>query len=119
MEELVPIALFALIAAIVWTVYYSKTKRHARSLQVIDKMVDRGEPISDEIVRALGASPVSPHRDLKIGLILIALSLAFTFFGQMIPDEDEAAQIFLGIASFPFLVGLVYCGFWLFIKEKP
>jgi len=118
MEALVPISLFGVIALIVWIVFYNRSKTHKESLAIIDKLVERGETVNEETVKALGARPVSPQRDLKIGMILIAIAAALVIFGNVVPDEDEAPRVLMGIASFPFLVGLVYCSFWFMFDRK-
>jgi len=119
MGEMIPIVLFAMIAAIVWIIFHNRSKAHKDSLKIINKMVERGDKIDSETVKALGAKPVSPQRDLKIGMILIALAIAMVIFGNLVPDEEEAPRAMLGLASFPFLVGLVYCSFWfMFDRNK-
>jgi len=80
-------------------------------------MVNKDIEITPDVIKSLGVRPTKSHRDLRIGLFLIAISLASVFFGGLIPEE-EAHTVFLGIASFPFLVGLVYLGLWGFITRK-
>jgi len=112
MEALGPIGFFAAVAAIVWIVFHNKTKSQKQSFEIIEKMVDRGDKIDEDPVKALGVRPAAPERDLKIGMILVAIACGFFIFAGMIKEEE--GQIALrGIGSFPLLVGLVYCVFWL------
>lgn len=111
------IGVFGSIPLIVWITYYFRTKAHMRTSKVLEKMVERGDAITPETVRALGVKGRSPHADLKTGMILIAIAFAFLFFGEVIPD-DEAPAIVMGVASFPFLVGLALIGFWFFVGRK-
>ena len=120
MEETVGIiAVFGFVPVIVWIVTYFRSKAHERATNVMKLMVDRGEEITPEKAKALGVLPSSPHKDLKTGMILIAVSVAFVIFGNVIPDPSEdARQVFTGIASFPFLVGVVYVVFWFMFARK-
>lgn len=111
------IGVFGSIPLIVWITYYFRTKAHTRTSKVLEKMVERGDVITPETVRALGVKGRSPHADLKTGMILIAIALAFVIFGQVVPD-DEAPIVMMGIASFPFLVGLALIGFWFFVGKQ-
>lgn len=116
-DVLVPIALFAIIPVIVWAVSAYRYKSHAKTVSLLDTMASKGEPITPDLVRTLGMRRKPRHADLRLGLILVAIALATTFFGSLIPD-DEAPQIFLGFASFPFLVGIVFIGLWFGISRK-
>jgi len=80
-------------------------------------MVEKGDGLTLETIRALGIRPKRKHGDLRTGLVLIAIAVAMMFFGGAIP-EKEAQQVFGGIAMFPLLVGLVYIGLWTFIGRK-
>ncbi|MGB0908276.1 MAG: DUF6249 domain-containing protein [Maricaulaceae bacterium] len=116
-DTLVPIALFAIIPAIVWAVSAYRHKSHKAATEVMKVMVDKGEALNPDTIRALGIRPRRKHGDLRLGLILIAIALATIFMGGVIPD-DEAQQVFGGLAMFPLLVGVVYVGLWVFIGRK-
>lgn len=114
---LVPIAMFAAIAVTIWAVVAYRHRNQKAATEVMKAMVDKGESLTPETIRALGVRPRRKHGDLRTGLVLIALAVATIFFGGAIP-EKEAQQIFGGIAMFPLLVGLVYVGLWAFIGRK-
>lgn len=116
-EVLVPIALFAIIPVTVWAVAAHRHKSMKAATEVMKAMVDKGESLTPEAIRALGIRPRRKHGDLRTGLILIALAIATIFLGGAIP-EKEAQQVFGGLAMFPLLVGLVYVGLWTFIGRK-
>jgi len=114
---LVPIALFAIVPAIVWAVSAYRYKSMKATTEVMKAMVDKGDSLTPDTIRALGIRPRRKHGDLRTGLILIALAVATIFFGGAIPEE-EGQKVFGGIAMFPLLVGLVYVGLWTFIGRK-
>ena len=113
----VPIALFAIIPLTVWLVSKYRAIAHAKTTETLTAMVNKDVEITPDIIKSLGVRPTKSHRDLRIGLLLIAISIASAIFGGLIPEE-EAHRVFLGMASFPFLVGLVYLGLWGFITRK-
>ncbi len=118
MEDiLVPLGFFAIVPIIVWTVSSARRKSHEATTKVIKSMVEKGETVTPETVRALGIRPKPKHSDLRTGLILMALAVATILFGGVI-DEPEAQKAFGGLAMFPLLIGAVYTGLWAFITRK-
>lgn len=116
-DVLVPLAFFAVIPAIVWAVSAYRHKSHATTVQLLETMAGKGEPITPEIIKTLGVRRRPKHADLRLGLILIAIAVSLVLFGSGIPD-DEAVQIFRGLAAFPFTVGLVFLGLWFGITRN-
>lgn len=116
-DEIVGVVLFASIPAAIWAVSAYRHKTQKAATEVMKAMVEKGDGLTPEAIRALGIRPRRKHGDLRTGLILIALAVATIFVGGAIP-EKEAQQVFGGIAMFPLLVGLVYVGLWTFIGRK-
>jgi len=116
-DILVPIVFFAIIPVTIWLVLKYRTAAHSKTTDTLTALINKDVDITPDLIRALDVRPVKRHRDLRIGLFLIAISLASIFFGGLIPEE-EAHDVFLGLASFPFLVGLVYLGLWALITRK-
>jgi len=111
------IGVFGVVPAIVWAISAYRHKTMKATTEVMKAMVEKGETLTPETIRALGIRPKRKHGDLRTGLVLIAIAVAMMFFGGVIP-EKEAQQVFGGLAMFPLLVGLVYVGLWAFISRK-
>lgn len=116
-DVLVPLAFFAVIPAIVWAVSAYRHKSHASTVQLLETMAEKGEPITPDIIKTLGVRRRPKHADLRLGLILIAVAISIVFFGTVVPD-DEASEVFRGLAAFPFTVGLVFMGLWFGITRN-
>lgn len=116
-DTLVPIALFAIIPAIVWAVSAYRFKAHKASMGLLEVMAGKGEPVTPELVRTLGVRRRPKHADLRTGLVLIAIALATLVMGGAIP-EPEAQAAFAGIAAFPGFIGLVFIGLWIAVSRK-
>lgn len=116
-EVLVPIALFAIAPLIVWAVVAYRYKTKKAVMQVLEAMTHKGETITPSTIHALGIAPRSRFADLRTGIILISLALAFFLLGVIIGEED-AIRGLSGVATFPLVIGLAYVGLWVFIGRK-
>ena len=83
---------------------------HRRDLlRLAERALDKGVTLDQDFVESLGAPPQpSPDRDLRRGMIFVALALAVCVFGTVVEEE-----VFFGLSSFPGFVGIAYLLFWL------
>ena len=107
--EWVPIVMFIgmtiVFSALVWFRYRSRSEVQ----QTIRSALDKGQDLSPEMIDRLGHPRPSKDKDLRLGVIWLALSVALVAFGFGIPDDEEdVTRIFMGIASFPFFLGVGY-----------
>ena len=111
------IGFFGFIPVTVWAVSAYRHKSTKAATEVMKVMIEKGDTLTPETIKSLGIRPRSKDNDLRLGLILIAIAFATFFLGTVIPEE-EALKVASGLAMFPFLVGLVYVGLWVFIGRK-
>lgn len=106
--EWVPISMFigmtVVLVALVWFRYRSRSEVQ----QTIRSALDKGHELSPELVDRLGHPRPSKDKDLRSGVIWLVLSVALVAFGFGLPDEDDVHRIFMGIAAFPFCLGVGY-----------
>ena len=81
--------------------------------QTIRMAIDKGQELTPELIDRLGHPKPAKNRDMRLGVIWLAVAGAFGIFSQVIPD-DEANTILLGIAAFPLFIGLAYLIIWRF-----
>ena len=118
MEDiLVPVAFFAVAPLIVWSVCAYRYKTKKAIMTVLESMTQKGETITPATINALGIRPRNRNADLRTGIILIALALAFFILGGLI-GEEEAVRGMTGVGMFPLLIGAAYVGLWVFIGRK-
>lgn len=113
-EELIPIAMFAAIALIFFLVLYFRHRTRADMQQTIRLALERGTDLTPELISRLGA-PAEPSRnkDLRLGLIWLALAVGLALCGLAVPDPSgNALQGCLAGAAFPFAIGLAYMIMW-------
>ncbi len=120
-EILVPLAPFVMVIAIVWFASQAKAKSNVAIQKTVQKAIEKGVELTPETVKALGVQPDrNPHRDLRTGLILIAVALGLVVMGTGIgyaDGDEEIMPIFAGIAAIPGFIGLALLGMHVFIKN--
>jgi hypothetical protein len=75
--------------------------------------------VAPEIIESLhfderSKSVASPDRDLRTGIVLVAVGIAFVVMAATINhvEGDEEAWILAAMGSFPGLIGLAHIAFW-------
>ena len=109
--------IFGSIPFIVWATLNHKFKIRSKSAELIAAMIAKDKEITPDLVKAVGFVPKRPHADLRLGLILLAIGLAFFVLGGLIP-EDEAQGVMGGIAMFPIFIAIALLTFWYFVSRK-
>jgi len=121
---LVPISLFAMIAALVIAPKYFRSRDRQRLLETLRVAYERGQPVPPEIISTLQVDePIkqsSPDRDLRSGITLIAVALAFVALAAAIvyAEGDEEAWIVAAIGAFPGFVGIGHIAFWFARRDR-
>ena len=103
----VPIVLFVSLAAVVSAALWFRFRGRAEVQQTIRSAIDKGQELSPELLERLGDAAEPRQRDLRRGVVSIGLALAFAVFAVILGEEDAVRPI-MGVASFPFLIGIAY-----------
>lgn len=87
--------------------FWFRLKARREMQATIRVALDKGQELSPDLIDRL-ASPKKPaDRDFRLGIIWLAVAIGIALFSFAIPDE-EATQPLLGIAAFPFVIGIAY-----------
>ena len=115
MEVLIPIAFFAMIAAVFIVPRYFKSKEREAFQQTIRAAIERGQSLSPDTVDAmttdlhLAKPQPSAVRDLRAAVIWIAVAVGIAVCGYVFAwHEAEDVYPALGSAAIPALVGFAY-----------
>lgn len=112
MEMLIPIAFFAMIAAIVIVPNWLKSRERSEMQSTLRSAIDKGQPMPPEVIDALTKNvKVAPTAlsDLRAGVIWIAVGVGIAVFGYFVSYEaDEALHPMIGIGSIPAIIGVTY-----------
>ena len=112
MEEIfIPITMFLMIAAVVWTVMHFRFRSRQELQMTIRDAVSAGQSLSPAALEDLMQAMQPKRSDLRRGLIWIALALGMLVFASTV-DESGVVGPLLGAASFPLFIGLAYFLLW-------
>ena len=111
-EVIVPVVLFISIAVIFALFLFFKNRNRREMQMTLRAAIDKGQELTPEVIERLGTPPAAANRDMRRGIISLAIGFGFIAFAFAIPEEDVLRPM-LGIASFPVALGL---GFLLMHK---
>ncbi|MEO0574420.1 MAG: DUF6249 domain-containing protein [Pseudomonadota bacterium] len=107
-EDFIPIVMFLCVIAGFAIYAFYKARWRSEQQTTLRQAIDKDQALTEELVQALtGQGKPAPFRDLRRGLVLLAIAIAMFGFSLFAPD-DEANSVFRGLALFPLLVGFAY-----------
>ncbi|NBB15037.1 hypothetical protein GVN21_06675 [Caulobacter sp. SLTY] len=122
MEILIPLAFFAMIAAIVLVPGWLKSRERSEMQSTLRAAIDRGQDVPQEIIDAMTKNvKTAPTAlsDIRAGIIWIAIGLGIGVMGYLISYEaDGALHPMLGIGAIPVIIGLAYVVLSFFNPNK-
>ena len=107
-ETMIPITLFAGLTIVLSLVIWFRFKARESMQHTFRAALEKGQELTPEIIDRLGHPKAAKDKDLRNGIIWIAVAIGLVGFGFGIPDEEDVARIFAGIAGFPFTIGVAY-----------
>jgi hypothetical protein len=121
-EILIPLAFFAMIAAIVLVPGYFRSREKERLHETLRMAYEKGQPVPPEMIEALQANhqpaPNLPDRDLRRGIILLCIAAAIVVFALIVGEYDDHGYGVAAVAAFPGFIGIGYIAFWLASRRK-
>ena len=115
-DVVVPVTLFVAIAATYALKYYFNF-RHRREVQTtIRAAIERGEPLTPELLDRLAPPERPPNADLRRGFIGIGVGLALAGFGALLGASTLRPMAAIG--ALPLLVGIAYLFLWRLDQPK-
>lgn len=110
----VPIAFFAMIAAIVLVPNWLRSQERVRLHETLKASIEKGLSLPTEVIEAITSdvkvkrSP-SPERDLRTGIIWVGVGVGIAALGLALNFEDpDSTWPLIGIAAFPTFIGLAF-----------
>jgi Na+/H+ antiporter NhaD/arsenite permease-like protein len=122
LEILIPLTFFAMIAAIAVGPRYFKSLERRKMAETLRAAIDKGQPLPPEVINLLTADakpPASPQRDLRRGVILVAVALGLVVMGLVVGQgEPDATYPLIGVAAIPGFIGLALIAIALLGKDR-
>ncbi len=106
--QMIPIVMFAGLTIVFCVLFWFRYRARSEMQQTFRAALDKGQELTPEIIDRLGHPKASKDKDMRLGIIWLAIAVGIVAFGFGIPDEDDVARIFAGIAAFPFAIGIAY-----------
>ena len=116
-EYWIPIVMFISIAVVFSLWFYFRYKAREATQQTFRLALEKGSELSPEFIKQLGEPEPSKDKDLRRGLIWVAIGVAMAILGFAINDPEAIGPI-MGSAAFPGLVGIAYLVMWLYGARK-
>jgi hypothetical protein len=104
------------ITAIVVTWVYLRYRTRVEYQMTVRSAIDKGQALTPEFLAGLTDRPQRRNvdRDLRFGLIAIALGLGIASFGWIGGDDDDVQRVMMAIGNVPLLIGLSLIALWKF-----
>lgn len=125
MEILIPLAFFAMIAAIAIAPRYFRSVERQKMADTLRVAIEKGQSLPPEMIDAMSSDVrtdprlPSPQRDLRTGIIWLGIGIGLAALGGAISfEEPDAFTWFLGFAAFPTFIGLAFIALGLMNKPK-
>lgn len=119
---MIPIFFFAMIAAIVIVPRYFKSLERQKMAETLKVAIEKGQPLPTEVVDAISSgvrAPPSPQRDLRTGIVWLAIGIGLGAMGLALGfEEPDATYPLLGIACFPAFVGLAFIAMYFLNRGR-
>ena len=116
-DNLVPIVLFLAIALTFCLKYYFAHRTRQDVQNTVRVALERGEPLTPELLDRLGQTSPPKKTDLRRGVIGIVLGIGLGAFGLVI-GEPDAVRPMLAVGLVPLLLGLAYLVLWRLSGDK-
>lgn len=105
--EWVPISMFVGLTVVISIFFWFRYRARSEMQQTFRMALEKGQELTPEVIDRLGHPKPSPDKDLRLGVIWLALAAGLVLIGFAVPDEDALRGLLAG-AALPFAIGLAY-----------
>ena len=105
--EWVPISMFLGLTVVISIFFWFRYRARSEMQQTFRMALEKGQELTPEVIDRLGHPKPSRDKDLRLGVIWLALAGGLVLIGFAVPDEDALRGLLAG-AALPFAIGLAY-----------
>ena len=109
--EFIPMVLFVVIGFVMFGYYYWNHKNRQSVMDTVQKAIETGGELNTDLLNQLGAAVNPKIRDLRRGIIFLALGIAGLLCSLFFPDPEVVNGIRAG-SMFPLLLGAGFLIVW-------
>lgn len=108
-EELIPITMFVGVTIVLCVLFWLRYRARREMQETFRIALDKGQELTPEVIDRLGHPKPSKDKDLRLGIIWLAIAIGLVLCGFAIPDPSgHALRGVLSGAAFPFTIGVAY-----------
>ena len=104
-EFWIPVVMFIGLTVVLSLLVWFRFRAKKEVQETVRVAIEKGEGLSTELIENLVNPPVSPHRDLRRGVISVLIAIGLVAFGLILGEED-AIRPLVGSAMFPLSIGI-------------
>ena len=118
-EVLIPVILFISTAIVLALYIYYRYRARSDRQETIRLALEKGTELSPDFLARLGEAEPSKDKDLRRGLIWMALAATLSLCGLALARHDiEVLYGCLAGAAFPFAIGAAYLLMWWYGSKQ-
>jgi hypothetical protein len=124
-EILIPLAPFLMVVAIIAIPAWLKSRDRREMQQTLRTAIEKGQALPPEVIDALSQDAAktvpSAARDLRVGVIWLAVAIGIAAAGWGLSYADGDSEIFYvmgGLCAIPGFIGLAFIILSFFNKNK-
>lgn len=107
--EMIPITMFLGLTVVFCLLFWFRYRARVQMQETFRMALDKGQELTPEIIDRLGQPKPSKDKDLRYGVIWLAIAVGLVLCGFAVPDDSgEALRGILAGAAFPFAIGVAY-----------
>lgn len=122
LKILVPLAPFIMVIAIVVIPAWFKSREKRDMQETLRKAIEQGQPLPPELIESLTQAappPSSASRDVRLGVMLIAIALGVVGCGAGLGYFAQEAAFAIGaFAAIPGAIGMAFVILSFFNKNR-
>lgn len=115
-EQMIPIVLFIVIGFGVMGYFYWNHKNRSLVMETVQKALDKGDSLTPELLTQLGAAGNPRVRDMRRGIVFLALGIGGFLCSLFFGDADVVNGIRAG-SVFPLMLGIGFLIVWKLNKD--
>ncbi len=117
-EELIPISMFLGLTIVFGLLFWFRYRARVEMQKTFRMALDKGQELTPEIIDRLGHPQSSKDKDLRLGVIWMAIAVGLVLCGFAVPDDSgHALRGILAGAAFPFAIGTAYLVLYRFTER--
>jgi hypothetical protein len=108
-EELIPIVMFIGLTVVFVALFWFRYRARRDMQDTFRAALDKGQELTPDVIDRLGHPKPAKDKDLRLGVIWLAIAAGLVLMGFAVPDPSgHALRGLLGGAAFPFAIGVAY-----------